>query len=131
MLPFRDNIPARRYPLMTLTIVLAFDLHILAWRLGPPDRKHVAPVDLWGQRGRPNRPFSLFIVLSAVQIAGWLRPHFFNLDSRISSFGASGAVTGVLGSYLVSYPFAHSSTLLALFLFWSIVRLPAVLVLGS
>ena len=53
------------------------------------------------------------------------------MDSQIPTIGASGAVAGVLGAYLVSYPFARVLTLIPLFLFWPIVQLPAILVLGS
>jgi membrane associated rhomboid family serine protease len=54
----------------------------------------------------------------------------FNLESSIPSIGASGAVAGVLGAYLLSYPFARVATIIPLFLLWPIVELPAVLVLG-
>ena len=40
-------------------------------------------------------------------------------------------MAGVLGAYLVSYPFARVATLIPLFLIWPVVELPALLVLGS
>ena len=55
----------------------------------------------------------------------------FNLSSPVPSIGASGAVAGVLGAYLLSYPFARVRTLIPLFLIWPIVELPALIVLGS
>ena len=55
----------------------------------------------------------------------------FNLSSPIPSIGASGSVAGVLGAYLLSYPFARVRTLIPLFLFWPVVELPALIVLGS
>ena len=54
----------------------------------------------------------------------------FNLNSVIPSVGASGAVAGVLGAYLVTYPFARVLTLIPLFFLWPVVELPAILVLG-
>ena len=45
--------------------------------------------------------------------------------------GASGAIAAVLGAYAVSFPRARVVTLLPLLLFWPIVRLPALAVLGG
>jgi membrane associated rhomboid family serine protease len=44
--------------------------------------------------------------------------------------GASGAIAGVLGAYLVSYPKARVITLVPLFPFFQVMALPAVIVLG-
>jgi len=44
--------------------------------------------------------------------------------------GASGAIAGVLGAYLVLYPTARVSTLIFLGLFISVVQLPALIVIG-
>jgi len=51
--------------------------------------------------------------------------------SSIPMIGASGAIAGVLGAYLVLYPRARVSTLVPLFYFIRIVWLPAVVVLGG
>jgi rhomboid family protein len=53
----------------------------------------------------------------------------FNMGSRIPTIGASGAIAGVLGAYLVSFPTARITTLIPLFIFFWTIRLPAVLVL--
>jgi rhomboid family protein len=50
--------------------------------------------------------------------------------SRIPSLGASGAIAGVLGAYIVLYPHARVVTLLPLGLFTQLVQLPAVFFLG-
>ncbi|TMB75457.1 MAG: rhomboid family intramembrane serine protease, partial [Chloroflexi bacterium] len=44
--------------------------------------------------------------------------------------GASGAIAGVLGAYLVLYPTARVSTLIFLGLFISVIDLPAIIVIG-
>ena len=44
--------------------------------------------------------------------------------------GASGAIAGVLGAYLLMYPTARISTLVFLGLFITIVELPAIIVIG-
>jgi hypothetical protein len=49
--------------------------------------------------------------------------------SRIPTVGASGAISGVLGAYLISYPHARITTLLIIVIFIRIVELPAFLFL--
>jgi len=44
--------------------------------------------------------------------------------------GASGAIAGVLGAYLVLFPRAHVLVLVPLGFFTQVVRLPALIVLG-
>ena len=53
----------------------------------------------------------------------------FNMGSRVPTIGASGAIAGVLGAYLVSFPTARITTLIPLFIFFWTIQLPAVLVL--
>ena len=50
--------------------------------------------------------------------------------SAVPMIGASGAVSGALGAYLILYPRAHVWTLVMLGFFWRIVPIPAVVVLG-
>jgi membrane associated rhomboid family serine protease len=51
-------------------------------------------------------------------------------NSSVPMVGASGAISGVLGAYLVLYPRAQVETLLLLGIFVRLVRLPAMVVLG-
>lgn len=51
-------------------------------------------------------------------------------DSTIPMIGASGAVSGVLGAYLIFYPRARIRTFVFLGIFITFLRLPAVLLLG-
>jgi membrane associated rhomboid family serine protease len=54
----------------------------------------------------------------------------FNWGSKIPTVGASGAISGVMGAFIVLYPRAKVTTLIpALFLFFTI-RIPAFLMLG-
>ncbi|HEX7833018.1 MAG TPA: rhomboid family intramembrane serine protease [Thermoanaerobaculia bacterium] len=55
---------------------------------------------------------------------------FFSSGSRIPAIGASGAIAGVLGAYLVLYPKARVLTLIPIFFFITLRELPAVLILG-
>jgi len=53
-----------------------------------------------------------------------------NLGSTAPTVGASGAISGILGAYIVLYPRAKVLTLLPLIFFWFTVDLPAYLILG-
>jgi membrane associated rhomboid family serine protease len=53
-----------------------------------------------------------------------------NAATTIPSVGASGAIAGVLGAYLVSYPYARIQTLVWLFIFIQVIEIPALFVLG-
>jgi len=51
-------------------------------------------------------------------------------DSTIPMIGASGAISGVLGAYLLLYPHARVLVLVPLGVLTQLVHLPALLVLG-
>ncbi len=44
--------------------------------------------------------------------------------------GASGAIAGVLGAYFILFPRANVSTLFIFIIFFKIIKVPAVLILG-
>lgn len=51
------------------------------------------------------------------------------LDSKIPMVGASGAISGILGAYLILFPFAKIRTFIFLGFFWTIARIPAIVLL--
>ncbi len=53
-----------------------------------------------------------------------------NPRSAAPTVGASGAISGILGAYIVLYPRAKVLTLVPLLIFWFTVDLPAFLILG-
>jgi membrane associated rhomboid family serine protease len=53
-----------------------------------------------------------------------------DLDAAVPTLGASGAVSAVLGAYIVLHPRARVITLIFIILFFTIVELPAMVVLG-
>jgi membrane associated rhomboid family serine protease len=55
---------------------------------------------------------------------------FFSPGSRLPSIGASGAIAGVLGAYLVLYPHARVLTIIPIIIFITIREIPAIFVLG-
>ena len=50
---------------------------------------------------------------------------YFNAGSTVPTIGASGAVSGILGAYLMLFPHARIKTLVPLGIFISVVYLPA------
>jgi membrane associated rhomboid family serine protease len=54
----------------------------------------------------------------------------FSPNSRVPMIGASGAIAGILGAYLILYPAARVLTLVFLFFFIRVVAIPAAYVLG-
>jgi membrane associated rhomboid family serine protease len=53
----------------------------------------------------------------------------FNPYSRVPTVGASGAIAGVMGAYLIKFPHTRIITLVPVFIFLTTLELPAVLVL--
>ncbi len=53
-----------------------------------------------------------------------------NLDSRLPTIGASGAIAGVMGAYVVKFPRARIRTLIPVVVFFTVVEIPAIVVLG-
>ena len=51
-------------------------------------------------------------------------------SSVIPMVGASGAVSGILGAYLVLFPFARVKTLIFIVIFVTVIRIPALVLLG-
>ncbi|MFH1821169.1 MAG: rhomboid family intramembrane serine protease [Methanobacteriota archaeon] len=51
-------------------------------------------------------------------------------SSSIPTIGASGAISGVLGAYILLYPRARVHTAVGIYFFWRIVMVPAVFFLG-
>jgi len=172
MIPLRDTIPARRFPIVNTALI---GLNVLVFlfeaALGPTQLEQVirliglVPTRFW-QTGGLSRWWPLFV--SMFLHAGWwhlisnmlalyifgdnvedrlghLRYLLFYLfsgvaaggahllaysDSPIPTVGASGAIAGVLGAYLVLFPYARVITLVPVFYFLRIVEIPALLYLG-
>ncbi len=55
---------------------------------------------------------------------------FTNWSSDIPTIGASGAISGVMGAYLILYPRSKILTLIPIFFFFQFVEIPAFIFLG-
>lgn len=72
--------------------------------------------------------FVLFYLLSGLGAS--LTHILLHPNSQIPMIGASGAIAGVLGAYLILYPGARVLTLVFLFFFIRIIPIPAAIILG-
>ena len=173
MFPLRDDVPSRRFPLVTVSIVVVNAVVFLFQVLAGPAAISIA--ELFGIvpariTTQWQNPLVLLTLFSSMYLHGgwahlignmwylWVfgdnvedrmgRGRFFIFytlcglvagslqiiaapRSTIPMIGASGAIAGVLGAYLLLFPRARVSTLVPLFLFIRIVWLPAIVVLGG
>jgi membrane associated rhomboid family serine protease len=172
MIPLRDTIPSRRFPVVnTALIVLNVLVFLFESILSPAELDQfiqswgLVPARLWEERGLVDW---LTLFTSIFVHGGWwhlisnmLALYIFgdNVEDRLGPFryllfylssglvasaahlvaysgsslptvGASGAIAGVLGAYLVLYPQARVVTLVPIFYFIRIVELPALIYLG-
>ncbi len=172
MIPIRDINPTRRFPLVTVVIivlnVLVFAFELLlpsqstldsfsyTWGLVPYELMQLNPLAmltvftsmfihggfmhlisnmlyLWifGDNIEwalgPLR-FIIFYFLCGIGAA--LAQVLVNPQSTVPMIGASGAISGVLGAYLLLYPRVEVETLVFLGYFVRMIRLPALVVLG-
>ncbi len=71
--------------------------------------------------------FIIFYLLSGMAAA--MAQAFLDTGSTVPVVGASGAVSGLFGAYLVLHPRSHVNVLVPIFIVWDVVQLPAWIVL--
>jgi membrane associated rhomboid family serine protease len=71
--------------------------------------------------------FLLFYLLCG--IAAGIVHLVVNFDSRVPTIGASGAIAGVMGAYLVKFPRSRIITLVPIFIFFTTLEIPATFML--
>jgi len=76
--------------------------------------------------GRVN--FIIFYLVGGLSAA--FTQIFFNPNSTMPMVGASGAIAGVLGAYLLLYPRARVTTVIIFGFFIRLIKIPAVVVLS-
>ncbi len=109
-------------PLFTCMFLHAGFLHILGnmwflWIFGGNDED---------RKGR--FPYLMFYLVCG--LGSGLAQLAFSWGSRVPSLGASGAISGVLGAYIVLFPGSRILTLVPLFIIWFTARIPAVVFIG-
>ncbi|MGD0955613.1 MAG: rhomboid family intramembrane serine protease [Candidatus Acidiferrales bacterium] len=75
-----------------------------------------------------HAPYLVFYMVCG--IASGISEVAFSWGSHIPSIGASGAISGVLGAYIVFFPRSRILTLIPLFIIWFTARIPAVIFIG-
>jgi membrane associated rhomboid family serine protease len=75
-----------------------------------------------------HEKFFFFYILCGVAAA--VAHIFFNPFSRLPTVGASGAIAGVMGAYLVKFPRNTIQTAVFVLVFFTVVEIPAVLMLA-
>ena len=178
MIPLKDNVPTRTFPIITITIVLVNILvflrslmltdglgrHVVqAYALIPKEllvaataRPDLLPYNiltiftstflhggilhlggnmlyLWifgknVEDATGHSRFILFYLFSGVAAA--LVQCSVDPGSAVPMIGASGAISGILGAYLLLYPRARVKTLIFIFLFITTVDIPAMVLLS-
>lgn len=73
-------------------------------------------------------PYLIFYLVCG--IGSGVSQLLFSWGSRIPSLGASGAISGVLGAYLVFFPGSRILTLIPLFIIFFTARIPAIIFIG-
>ncbi len=73
--------------------------------------------------------FTIFYLVAGVVAA--VAQSAIDPISHVPMVGASGAIAGVLGAYLVLYPRANVRVLMVLFIYIRIINVPAVYMLGA
>lgn len=74
--------------------------------------------------------FKYLIFYLACGVLAGLAQWFFSPQSNIPALGASGAIAGVLGAYILRFPKAQILTLIPLGFFFYTIRIPAIFFLG-
>lgn len=74
-----------------------------------------------------HAPYLLFYLLCG--LAATMVHVFFNGDSRVPTIGASGAIAGVMGAYVVKFPHSRITTLVPVFVFITTMEIPAYFIL--
>jgi len=170
MIPLRDEMPSRHFPLTTIIFIVLNGIIFLYQRqhahyIYLRDISSLIPVRLFFSHD-PKLYFTLFTYMFLH--AGWL--HFMsnmlflwvfgnkvedllghmgfvyfyvitgvgaglvhaviNPTSAIPTIGASGAISGILAAYLILYPATRIVTLVPIFIFWQVVKIPAYIFIG-
>src|ERR1051326_4190181 len=123
----KTSIPFQTPNPVYLTIITSMFLHAGWLHIGG----NMLFLFIFGDNGEdrmghlPYLVFYLFcgVIASVAQIA-------VDPSSSIPSLGASGAIAGVLAAYLVLFPLAQVRTIIFIFIFFTIVTLPAIILIG-
>jgi membrane associated rhomboid family serine protease len=119
--------PANEFPAPFVTIFTSMFLHGGLFHIGG----NMLYLWIFGDNVEDTLGHVRFLLLYIVSgIAAAIAQTLVNPQSEIPMVGASGAVSGVLGAYLLLFPHATILTLVTFGFFIRFVHIPAIVVLG-
>src|SRR5437763_4425194 len=121
------NLPFRTPDPVYLTLITAMFLHAGWLHIGG----NMLFLYIFGDNveDRMGHFFYLLFYLFCGVVAG-ITQVAIDPGSSIPSLGASGAIAGVLAAYVVLFPLARVRTIIFIFIFFTIVTLPAIILIG-
>ena len=105
MIPLRDNIPVKRFPIITVILIA---------------------VNVADTLGR----FRFCVFYLACGALASLCHVYSGAHSLTPTVGASGAIAGLMGAYLVLFPRAEILTIVPIFFIGTVMDVPAIVVIG-
>jgi membrane associated rhomboid family serine protease len=75
-------------------------------------------------------PLTYLVFYLVCGIGSGVAQMMFSWGSKVPSIGASGAISGILGAYVVFFPASRILTLVPLFIFWFTAQIPAIVFIG-
>lgn len=75
-------------------------------------------------------PLAYLLFYIVCGIGSGVTQALFSWGSQVPSIGASGAISGILGAYVVFFPATRILTLIPLFIIWFTARIPAIVFIG-
>ncbi|MDP8252777.1 MAG: rhomboid family intramembrane serine protease [Candidatus Kaelpia aquatica] len=170
MIPLRDEIPTRNFPLITIILIVLNGVVFLCQRQHSSyiylrDTLSLIPVKIFFSQ---DPKFYLTLFTYMFLHAGWIHflsnmlylwvfgnkiedllghmgfTYFYIISgvgaglihaaihptSAMPTIGASGAISGILAAYLILYPATRIVTLIPIFIFWQVVKMPAYVFIG-
>ena len=134
MIPLRSSEPHYTRPTVTLLIIAA-NVAVFLLELSMPSyslNRFIMHYGIVPDRFAYSSVItSMFIhggflfLYFACGIAAALLHVLVNANSTVPTVGASGAIAGVMGAYLIKFPRAHIQTLVFIFIFITTVDIPA------
>jgi membrane associated rhomboid family serine protease len=177
MIPIRDTIPSKNYPIVNTTIIgINVILYLIEMAQGPnldrfvyiyglvPARYSVPQIASYFTFGQQALslvsfmflhggfwhilgnmwflfifgdnvedrlgPFRYLVFYLLCGLVSGLSQLFFNFHSNVPTIGASGAIAGVMGAYLILYPHSKILTLIPIIFIPWFIEIPAFFFLG-
>lgn len=133
MIPLKDDIAKRRFPVLTV-LLIALDVALFVVLDGGLLVLGVDALLLWifGASVEDSMGRARYLALCALgALATFGLMAAVEPGAATATVAASGAVATLLGSYAVLYPRAQVVTLVLAILFFTVIALPALAVMGA